>query len=76
MDIREASCGRDFESRYYAGQSVRLAIEMGLHRVETYNDDNDESSRVRLFTFWGAFALDKSVEAAAKGLCSLELTAR
>ncbi len=69
MGIREASCGRDFESRFYAGQSVRLAIEMGLHRVETYNDDNNESSRVRLVTFWGAFVLDKSVEAAAKGLC-------
>ncbi|KXX80199.1 Nitrogen assimilation transcription factor nirA [Madurella mycetomatis] len=60
MAIREASFGRDLESRYYAGQSVRLAIEMGLHRVETYNEDDEESSTVRLITFWGAFALDNA----------------
>ncbi len=34
MSIREASCGRDSESWYYAGQSIRLAIEMGLHRIQ------------------------------------------
>jgi len=59
MSIREASCGRDFESRYYAGQSVRLAIELGLHRRETYDHDKEDGCRVRLVTFWGAFALDK-----------------
>ncbi|GAW23233.1 hypothetical protein ANO14919_127850 [Xylariales sp. No.14919] len=56
MSIREASCGRDSESWYYAGQSVRLAIEMGLHRI---NDDGDEDElAVQAATFWGAFALD------------------
>lgn len=30
MSIREASCARGSESRYYAEQSIRLAIEMGL----------------------------------------------
>ncbi|KAK4160243.1 nitrogen assimilation transcription factor nirA [Cladorrhinum sp. PSN259] len=60
MAIREASCGRDFESRYYAGQSVRLAIETGLHRADSYHVDNDEFSKVRLQTFWGAFALDNA----------------
>ncbi|KAI8631629.1 hypothetical protein F5Y19DRAFT_400275 [Xylariaceae sp. FL1651] len=56
MSIREASCGRDSESWYYAGQSVRLAIEMGLHRL---NDDGDEDElAVQAATFWGAFALD------------------
>lgn len=59
MSIREASCGRDSESWYYAGQSVRLAIEMGLHRL---NDDGDEDElAVKAATFWGAFALDQSV---------------
>ncbi|KAI8950097.1 hypothetical protein F4801DRAFT_361867 [Xylaria longipes] len=56
MSIREASCGRDSESWYYAGQSVRLAIEMGLHRL---HDDGDEDElAVQAATFWGAFALD------------------
>ncbi|CAK7235131.1 hypothetical protein SCUCBS95973_009164 [Sporothrix curviconia] len=57
MSIREASCGRDSESWYYAGQSIRLAIEMGLHQIR--NDDGDEDEvAVKAATFWGAFALD------------------
>lgn len=58
MSIREASCGRDSESWYYAGQSVRLAIEMGLHRLQDDGHDDDESA-VQAATFWGAFALDQ-----------------
>ncbi|KAK4187241.1 putative transcription factor [Podospora australis] len=57
MSIREASCGRDSESWYYAGQSIRLAIEMGLHRIQDDGRDDDESA-VQAATFWGAFALD------------------
>lgn len=60
MSIREASCGRDSESWYYAGQSIRLAIEMGLHQIR--NDDGDEDEiAVKAATFWGAFALDQYV---------------
>lgn len=58
MSIREASCGRDSESWYYAGQSIRLAIEMGLHRLEDEGRDDDEAA-VQAATFWGAFALDQ-----------------
>ena len=58
MSIREASCGRDSESWYYAGQSIRLAIEMGLHRVSDTTGDEDEVA-VQAATFWGAFALDQ-----------------
>ena len=58
MSIREASCGRDSESWYYAGQSIRLAIEMGLHQLEDNGHDDDESA-VQAATFWGAFALDQ-----------------
>ncbi|KAJ0123814.1 hypothetical protein J7T55_012284 [Diaporthe amygdali] len=60
MSIREASCGRDSESWYYAGQSIRLAVEMGLHRVSDASGDSDEVA-VQAATFWGAFALDQSV---------------
>lgn len=58
MSIREASCGRDSESWYYAGQSIRLAIEMGLHRVSDKMGDADEVA-VQAATFWGAFSLDQ-----------------
>ncbi|KAF3759972.1 regulation of conidiation [Cryphonectria parasitica EP155] len=57
MSIREASCGRDSESWYYAGQSIRLAIEMGLHHVSNASGDPDEVA-VQAATFWGAFSLD------------------
>ncbi|KAH8195722.1 hypothetical protein TruAng_010125 [Truncatella angustata] len=56
MSIREASCGRDSESWYYAGQSVRMAIEMGLHRLN--GDGDSDEMAVQAATFWGAFALD------------------
>jgi hypothetical protein len=60
MSTREFSCGRDQEGRYYAGQSMRLAIEMGLNRV---SDDRDEDLLcVQLSTFWGAFSLDAWVQ--------------
>lgn len=57
MSIREASCGRDSESWYYAGQSIRLAVEMGLHRI--HDDDDEDELAVQAATFWGAFALDQ-----------------
>ncbi|KEY66236.1 hypothetical protein S7711_09262 [Stachybotrys chartarum IBT 7711] len=56
MSIREASCGRDSESYYYAGQSSRLTIEMGLHFVS--KEEDEDKNFVQLVTFWGAFALD------------------
>ncbi|KAK7224189.1 hypothetical protein V2G26_012192 [Clonostachys chloroleuca] len=55
MSIREASCGRDAEARRYAGQSIRLAIDMGFHEN---NDDTGDDEYVSRVTFWGAFALD------------------
>ncbi|KLU90481.1 hypothetical protein MAPG_10335 [Magnaporthiopsis poae ATCC 64411] len=57
MSIREASCGRDSESWFYAGQSIKLAIEMGLHKIQDDGADEDEMA-VQSATFWGAFALD------------------
>jgi hypothetical protein len=59
MSIREASCGRDSESWYFAGQSIRLAIEMGLHRIHDEGDEDELA--VQSATFWGAFALDQYV---------------
>jgi Fe-S cluster assembly scaffold protein SufB len=61
MSIREASCGRTSESIYYAGQSVRIAIEMGLHLEGGSEGDGGASSEqsVKAATFWGAFSLDQ-----------------
>ncbi|KAK6857745.1 nitrogen assimilation transcription factor nirA [Apiospora arundinis] len=51
LSIREARCGRNVESRYYAGQSMRLAVEMGLHQVG-YDPDMEDMA-VSVVTFWG-----------------------
>lgn len=61
MSIREASAGRSSMALFYSGQSIRLAIEMGLHSDDHIaNGDDDNSQRtVRSATFWGAFALDQ-----------------
>jgi hypothetical protein len=57
MSIREASYGREYESLYYIGQSIRLAVEMGLHRFDDGSDEDELA--VQSATFWGAFALDQ-----------------
>ncbi|PQE05629.1 fungal specific transcription factor protein [Rutstroemia sp. NJR-2017a BBW] len=61
MSIREASSGRSSQSIYYTGQSIRLAIEMGLH-LEAEGQRPLQpvpgAQAVRAATFWGAFALD------------------
>lgn len=61
MSIREASRGHTSNSIYYSGQSIRLAIEMGLH-LEARGEGGEESNAertVRCATFWGAFSLDQ-----------------
>lgn len=61
MSIREASSGRSSEAIYYSGQSIRLAIEMGLHRDGESGVIKNSlfDQTVRSATFWGAFALDQ-----------------
>jgi hypothetical protein len=66
ISIREASYGHDSESFYYAGQAIRLAVEMGLHKEaeqpsgEGHEGENGGADSVRAATFWGAFALDQA----------------
>jgi hypothetical protein len=61
MSIREASCGRSSESLFFSGQSIRLAIEMGLHFDINVSDtkESEIEHAVRSATFWGAFSLDQ-----------------
>lgn len=58
MSIREASCGRSSQSIFYSGQSIRLAMEMGLH-LDPEEDISTDAQIVRSATFWGAFSLDQ-----------------
>ena len=57
MSIHEASCGRISESSFLSGQSIRLAVEMGLHLESTHDDvDGDDSEKsVYKAAFWGAY---------------------
>jgi hypothetical protein len=61
MSIREASCGRSSGSLFLSGQSIRLAIEMGLHFDINVADSKESEIEhdVRSATFWGAFSLDQ-----------------
>lgn len=70
MSIREATCGRIREAMFFSGQSIRLAIEKGLH-LDAEDEDEDEDGIgdeegdgeadevVRKATFWGAFSLNE-----------------
>ncbi|RAL68670.1 hypothetical protein DID88_007379 [Monilinia fructigena] len=64
MAIKEASAGRSSASIYLSGQSIRLAIEMGLHleaEGQIPSEPIEGSQAVRLATFWGAFSLDQGL---------------
>lgn len=60
LSIREASCGHDTESIFYASQAIKLASKFGLlHKAENNSDIRGIEYEVRSATFWGAFALDE-----------------
>ncbi|XWW98407.1 hypothetical protein V2A60_006407 [Cordyceps javanica] len=62
LSICEASCGHVMESRAFSGQSMRLAVEMGLHHIVEHPEGGrtaDEFS-VLSATYWGAFSLEQS----------------
>ena len=62
MSLREASCGQERISLSYTLQSIRMAVESGLHMDcsalpgSTFSCGERE---VRAATFWGCFALDQ-----------------
>ncbi|KAG5972602.1 hypothetical protein E4U58_006322 [Claviceps cyperi] len=64
MSLREVSCGHISASKYYAGQCMRLALEMGLHELQsqdTRDEEEMQDRKVKLATFWGAFALNNAL---------------
>jgi len=58
MSLFEASRGRDSQSLFYSGQSIRMAVEMGLHCTVLEDEIPDIEREVRSATIWGAFTLD------------------
>lgn len=50
ISIRQASCGRCVEGWFYAQHSIKLAVEMGLHRLPDAGVE-DEEREVRSATF-------------------------
>ncbi|KAK8121339.1 hypothetical protein PG999_005459 [Apiospora kogelbergensis] len=58
LSLRELRCGSNAEGRYYAGQSMRLAVEMSLNKVGHGGEEGHMA--VATTTFWGAFTLDNA----------------
>jgi hypothetical protein len=76
MSVREISCGRDLEGRYYSDQSMRLAIEMGLHHKRNDEAADADLLSVQLATFWGAFTLDSMLLLASGSLPQVSCLAK
>lgn len=47
------------KAQFYAGQAIRLAVEVGLHLDGDMDEVPDDVREVRNTTFWGAFMLDQ-----------------
>jgi hypothetical protein len=59
MSTWNASRGDYRKARFYAGQSIRMAVEMGLHEERCIDEMSEDIREVRNTTFWGAFMLDQ-----------------
>ncbi|XMA13646.1 hypothetical protein WAI453_006437 [Rhynchosporium graminicola] len=60
MSIFELSRANQNQSSFYSGESVRMAIEMGLHLHPSNPQLPQVELEVRSATVWGAFALDNA----------------
>jgi hypothetical protein len=59
MSTWNASRGDYRKARFYAGQSIRMALEVGLHQEQGVNEMSEDTLEVRNIAFWGAFMLDQ-----------------
>jgi hypothetical protein len=68
MSLRQASCGKDASSVFYARQSLRMALDIDLHcqhpasRVNNRTEFSQAEREVRIATFWGCFNLEQYVD--------------
>ncbi|CZT13581.1 uncharacterized protein RAG0_17080 [Rhynchosporium agropyri] len=60
MSIFEISRGNQNQSIFYSGESVRMAVEMGLHLHPSNTRLPQIELEVRSATIWGSFALDNA----------------
>ncbi|SMR60784.1 unnamed protein product [Zymoseptoria tritici ST99CH_1E4] len=58
MSLREGSAGRDSLAYQYAGRSVRMALEMGLHLSVLKENMRTVDAQVRKIAFWAVFNLE------------------
>jgi hypothetical protein len=67
MSLRQASCGKDASSVFYARQSLRMALDIDLQcehpasRVHSCTGFSQVEREVRIATFWGCFNLEQYV---------------
>lgn len=59
MSTWNSSRGDYKKARFYAGQAIRMAVEVGLHLDGDPDEIADDTREVRNTTFWGAFMLDQ-----------------
>lgn len=66
MSLRQASWGKDASSVFYARQSLRMALDIDLHRRRPASRVNNPTAfsqaerEVRTATFWGCFNLEQA----------------
>jgi Fungal specific transcription factor domain len=58
MSVYEAREGKEKQSMFYSGQSIRMAVDMGLHLDLDMIGSEEGERAVGAATLWGAFALD------------------
>lgn len=58
MSCRECSQGRESTAYQYAGRSVRMALELGLHLSSAGSGLRSQDVEVRKITFWGVFNVE------------------
>ncbi|KAK3072237.1 hypothetical protein LTR53_007185 [Teratosphaeriaceae sp. CCFEE 6253] len=63
MATRECSQGRESSGYQYAGRSLRMALELGLHLSVIGSGLRSSESEARKITFWGVFNLETQVYA-------------
>jgi hypothetical protein len=59
MSTWNSSRGDYKKARFYAGQAIRMAVEVGLHLDGDPDELPDDTREVRNTTFWGALMLDQ-----------------
>lgn len=65
MSLRQASCGKDASSVFYARQSLRMALDIDLHcerpasRINSRTVFSQVEREVRVATLWGCFNLEQ-----------------